>query len=1768
MRLYFAVLFALIFMTGCNETSRYEHTVSGSVIDGYIAGANICADLNSNNACDIGEPATTSDESGYFALSVSLSVKKDFSLIATHGIDTATNEEFVGFLKRDIIVSEEVNDSQVLITPLSTLVSFVRGYLSEQSSLTRSIEDDQLNALMSSQIFLDMKQAQDNPLENVEIYNSTQQLMQTINLLSAHHELETTKEVREFNLYAMQKIAKSFVEPVATTTVQNKPLKEKTLNIDNIMATIEKEPFKEKKAVIEAEEIVFIQEYIVQVNETIEVVADVSELAPLQAEIVEATKEVKTNLKNKTTKTEALAKLKQIKQKQTAKIEKVTVQAKQEATQTAKKIAKQKAKEQASGGGSSSSKKRVKIIGSTEGATTPQQTIGDKIAPRFRNRERIELIEPSSNDTNVSKLLFAIDIDDTDSNVSFELGGIDREHFILSEQGEVALMDSFDYTRGRDYIFNIKATDSSGNTTTQIFQVSVLRNTSTVPPVFQIAGTSENNVTFILNKFQEVKLEQTDGVGVSSYTITPVLENNLSFDVQTGTISGAAEAVMSKTEYNITGINSFGEYNLSLIIDVVDAPPKLKDVIVALDRRANSLTDIVFENEGGITLTGCSFPRQNAKRPVGMSVNVSSDGSTCVLSGVPTKNVSTTYELTATNSAGSSTSSVIARFFNSAVQNYAKVQLPDIADTLANQVFQVGEKIEEITIKNTAGWVLQHCFLSPLPKGLEVNATDDECMISGTPQIGQSETTSVLKAINQVGADATPLSFAITVYPFVGASKVRVGENSTAVFYTAQATYSDTNVNTSSLSYSISGGVDKSKFSIDSSSGGIAFRSPPDFENEGDSNKDNEYNLVISVSNGSDSFKQELIVQVVKKMPLAIIRVNFSNRVLPSTEEEWGDFVFKAEKLGQVNHYFDEVSGGRFAFVPAIETDGINNNGILTANISANSVEFAQPDVDKFSEKSPTNLLAIFNGIEQALDLTDSNIDYSTYDTNEDGYLSFDELQIIFVFAGASAGFPPTAHCFHDREVKKDGVILFPCGDMSNDPMGKYALFTEDTSIKNVTISNAVQQLAHAALNLPLLNSIGDAFAMSSGHKGKIYGHSTCYDDTQLAIAPVHLSAWSKIKAGFVYPKVIASTQEIEVIGAAYEGARPYKIPSGRKGEYFLLTNRVSHGYDAALKKLSLNYANHFNDHKGYCALFPGGVFVTHIDENRPIFDVSVGVVESVETGVTTGEKIFKSFFFKSSVSSLDTLTRHDDKSSGVSLSDISDAGSIMKLKVNISPADPVTVLPKPAQKEVILTLTETLDINYSLTAGDAYEIIGGADMDKISLDIAGHKLVFLETPHFLTPNDADKNNDYEIILRKNNGASGEDKELTFRLSQETPLVVIRQRYKNTSFISTAKEIGDKIFGMQEGQVNHFFYATSNKRYKFIRATDTDGINDGIITVTMDRNQPAYSSTSSWSTQVIDAIKAASSSIDLSSYDLDSDGFIGRAELQIVVVVTGDELSSSSSNYGVWAHVSGKTNGWKIGTVRIGALEQGAAKSKYATFGEQLYGRAAPIGVMAHELGHSALNLIDLYDISGGTGPGIGRFGLMGKGTGGSKTRTQPPGTSPTHFSAYSKARALFAYPQTLNVEQKNVPLVSTSQEPIYYKIPIASYEFNAYYGRNKEQYFLLENRSFGYDLGFGKGFSQNGLSLNGYFAGGMLISHIDERRTSNGTADSFLMKAIQANSTKLDHLNSFFFKGNKTEFTDTTTPNTKQQDGTSTGISITNISEPGEIMYFDIKFD
>ncbi len=109
-----------LILSGCGGGSSGSSatTVSGTAIDGYLKGANVCLDLNNNGSCDTTEPKDTTKNDGTFDISAILP-NSDFNIIATGGIDSDTNKPFNGVL----YAPYEEGVSKIYVTPISTMVA-------------------------------------------------------------------------------------------------------------------------------------------------------------------------------------------------------------------------------------------------------------------------------------------------------------------------------------------------------------------------------------------------------------------------------------------------------------------------------------------------------------------------------------------------------------------------------------------------------------------------------------------------------------------------------------------------------------------------------------------------------------------------------------------------------------------------------------------------------------------------------------------------------------------------------------------------------------------------------------------------------------------------------------------------------------------------------------------------------------------------------------------------------------------------------------------------------------------------------------------------------------------------------------------------------------------------------------------------------------------------------------------------------------------------------------------------------------------------------------------------------------------------------------------------------------------------------------------------------------------------------------------------------------------------------------------------------------
>lgn len=105
---------------GGSSPSAAANTLTGVAVDGYLQGATVFLDINRNGLADAGEPVTSTDLSGRYALDYSAVTGSvsGLPIVVTGGVDSDTGFAFAGKLSAQV---ESVSQAQV-VTPMTTLV--------------------------------------------------------------------------------------------------------------------------------------------------------------------------------------------------------------------------------------------------------------------------------------------------------------------------------------------------------------------------------------------------------------------------------------------------------------------------------------------------------------------------------------------------------------------------------------------------------------------------------------------------------------------------------------------------------------------------------------------------------------------------------------------------------------------------------------------------------------------------------------------------------------------------------------------------------------------------------------------------------------------------------------------------------------------------------------------------------------------------------------------------------------------------------------------------------------------------------------------------------------------------------------------------------------------------------------------------------------------------------------------------------------------------------------------------------------------------------------------------------------------------------------------------------------------------------------------------------------------------------------------------------------------------------------------------------------
>jgi hypothetical protein len=165
--------------------------LGGKVIDGYIQGATVCLDLNSNNVCDPGEPSTTSAADGSYTLSYSGSIAglQVISQVPAGAVDSDLGKITQPYTLAAPVPTNSSDYANTHVTPLTTLVANAIQQQGGQSQLTPAAAQAQIiNTLglpASTSLTADYKATGNTSLAQIATYTAAA-IAQVSNNLSSN----------------------------------------------------------------------------------------------------------------------------------------------------------------------------------------------------------------------------------------------------------------------------------------------------------------------------------------------------------------------------------------------------------------------------------------------------------------------------------------------------------------------------------------------------------------------------------------------------------------------------------------------------------------------------------------------------------------------------------------------------------------------------------------------------------------------------------------------------------------------------------------------------------------------------------------------------------------------------------------------------------------------------------------------------------------------------------------------------------------------------------------------------------------------------------------------------------------------------------------------------------------------------------------------------------------------------------------------------------------------------------------------------------------------------------------------------------------------------------------------------------------------------------------------------------------------------------------------------------------------------------------------
>ncbi len=369
-----------------------------------------------------------------------------------------------------------------------------------------------------------------------------------------------------------------------------------------------------------------------------------------------------------------------------------------------------------------------------------------------------------------------------------------------------------------------------------------------------------------------------------------------------------------------------------------------------------------------------------------------------------------------------------------------------------------------------------------------------------------------------------------------------------------------------------------------------------------------------------------------------IILVEFSDKSFRYGIDDFKDMICQpgyavSGAAGSATDYFVENSAGRF--IPEFDVFG--------------PVKLTRP-MSYYGGKNDENAHVM---VEEACKALDSEIDFSQYDRDDDGWA--DNVYIFYAGYGEADGGGANSIWPHSANLYNKGVNL----NLDGVTIGSYSCSNEliGGTTRMVGIGTFCHEFSHV-LGLPDVYSTNDNSAFTPYYYS-LMDHGNYNGDGRI---PCALTAYERYFLGWAEPIALESDGTVRVPPVASNIAYRMNL-AGYDEQYYLFENRIKQGWDSAL---------------------PGeGLLIWHIDYSRDVWDRNavnndeerqrIDLIEA-DGNETMNTSAGDPFPGTSNVTSFANFTDHTGKLYSSRVENIRKAGDDIIFDFNRSSAMPATV--------------------------------------------------------------------------------------------------------------------------------------------------------------------------------------------------------------------------------------------------------------------------------------------------------------------------------------------------------------------------------------------------------------------------------------------------------------------------------------------------------------